>query len=69
MDEKKQQFNVYLPPELVRAIKHAAIDRGQTLSDFVEATLRGALEADKAASEAAPKDKKDRKVKKDKKGK
>jgi len=36
---EKQQFNVYLPPELVKRVKHAAIDAGNSLSDFVEAAL------------------------------
>ena len=52
MDEKderrdafgKQQFNVYLPPEVVRALKHAAIDDAQSLSGFVEKIFRDYLE-------------------------
>lgn len=37
----KQQFNIYLPAELVRRVKHAAVDADRSLSEFVE----GALEA------------------------
>jgi predicted HicB family RNase H-like nuclease len=39
-NDKKQQFNVYLPPELVREVKHASVDAGQSLSKFVEDALR-----------------------------
>ena len=32
----KQQFNIYLPPDLVRELKHAAIDDRSHLSGYVE---------------------------------
>lgn len=42
--EKKQQFNVYLPPELIREVKHTAVDQNVSLSVFVEQALRAHLE-------------------------
>jgi len=39
----KVQFNVYLPPGLVREVKHACIDSGISLSAFVEQVLQDHL--------------------------
>ena len=39
----KQQFNVYLPANLVRRVKHAAVDADRSLSDFVERALEAYL--------------------------
>jgi predicted HicB family RNase H-like nuclease len=48
----KQQFNVYLPPELIRRAKHAAVDHSMSLSRLVELALSGHL--DGLDAETAP---------------
>jgi hypothetical protein len=40
INKKKQQFNIHLPPSLIRAIEHAAIERSVSLSSLVETALR-----------------------------
>jgi len=52
--EKKQQFNIYLSPDLIRAVKHAAVDVGGSLSDFVAEALARHVQYHHEAHDEAP---------------
>lgn len=40
----KAQFNVYLPKDLIREIKHRGVDEGISMSALIEKIVRAYLE-------------------------
>lgn len=43
MNDKTAKLTVYVPEEMIRALKHRAVDEGKTLSELVTEIIKNAI--------------------------